>query len=52
MGEGEMGEGRVSSQRLVKPSAMTVWTTYESKKCQQYAQACLDGLREILLSLG
>ena len=32
-------------------SIRTVLTSYESKKCQPYAQTCLDGLRDILLPL-
>ena len=39
----------VGSQRQVKLSVRTVWTSYESKKCQPYAQTCLEGLRDVSL---
>ena len=47
-----VGGGRVGNRRQVKPSIRTVWTSYESKNCQLLVQTCLDGLRDISLSLG
>ena len=29
----------------------TVWSSFESKKRQLYAQTCLEGLRDVLLPL-
>ena len=45
-------EGRVSSQRQIKPSIRTVQTNYASKKCQPLAQTYLEDPRDIPLLLG
>ena len=54
-GEKVVGVGgwweRVGSQRWLKPSIRTLWTSYESKRCQPQAQTCLEGIRDVLLSL-
>ena len=51
MGVGQV-EGRMGSQKQVKLSVRTVWTSFELQKCQPQAQTCLDGLRDVSPSLG
>ena len=34
------------------PLVRTIWTSYESKKCQPWALSCLGSLRDVSLSMG
>ena len=43
-------EGMGWKWKQVKPFIRTVWTSYESQKCQPYAQTCLDGVKDFSLS--
>ena len=42
--------GLEAGGRLNPPSGLFGLTKYESKKCQPYAQTCLDGIKDISLS--